>query len=287
MKVNLNKNLPENKINKSLQVNDKVKRILSPHKERAVLSALKGSITVEAAMVLPIFIFVIISIVALLLLFLFHNALQIDMDNTARELSVIQTGLKEHERIADVYSIGRILSEKTGKVAGVCGIYGGRYGINFTGSDLASESGIKTIRAEYMWKSPQKYFCFEQKSCYIAWTGKSLVDNTEENNDEMTVYMTENGTVYHTDKNCTYLTREIKRVNIKDVSNYRNLGGGKYYPCEKCEASHCEGNEVYITVYGTRYHKDRECNVLKRYIKELKISEIKGIRKCKKCGHGG
>ncbi len=278
--------LPENKLCKSLQVNEKVKRILSPHKERAVLSAFKGSITVEAAMVLSVFICVIYSMISIPFLINFHSSLQIDLDNAARELSIIEVGMDNSGGLLDVYSISRILSSNTGRIAGTCGILGGRCGINLTDSDFDSESGIKTIKAVYLWKSPQKLFAFEQKACYIPWIGKSLIDEKKQKNGTKKVYITENGMVYHLYKNCTYLTREIKKVNFYDIKNYRNLGGGKYYPCEKCVSEKCEGCEVYITVYGTRYHTNKDCNVLKRYIKEVDIDQVKNKRKCSKCGGG-
>lgn len=48
------------------------------------------------------------------------------------------------------------------------------------------------------------------------------------------VYVAENGTVYHLSRSCTHLDLKIRPVDSKTVGNERNNGGGKYKRCEIC-----------------------------------------------------
>ena len=51
------------------------------------------------------------------------------------------------------------------------------------------------------------------------------------------VYITENGTVYHRERNCTHLTLSIELAGKDEVGQLRNESGGKYYPCENAAAT--------------------------------------------------
>ncbi len=48
------------------------------------------------------------------------------------------------------------------------------------------------------------------------------------------VYVAENGNVYHLSRSCTHLDFKIRPADSKNIDNERNNGGGKYKRCEKC-----------------------------------------------------
>lgn len=102
--------------------------------------------------------------------------------------------------------------------------------------------------------------------------------------DDEIVYVTENGMVYHTSRECTYLTRAIQVSTLDHMENHRNLNGGKYYKCEKCiNEDTLVSGKVYFTLYGDRYHSSKSCSTLIRYIKEVRLSEVSDLKKCSKC----
>lgn len=66
----------------------------------------------------------------------------------------------------------------------------------------------------------------------------------------------------------------------------RNRSGGKYKACELC----ADGQQLtaqmqwYITPYGDRYHKEKDCAGLRRSIRKLKKSQGGDLPACSKCG---
>ena len=108
----------------------------------------------------------------------------------------------------------------------------------------------------------------------------------KENEKDCVVYLTETGTVYHCSLDCSYLKLTISKVLYRDLANLRNSSGGKYKMCERCchGITPQDGEEVYITIYGDRYHKSHTCSGLKRTIREIMLSQVGNRAPCSKCG---
>ncbi len=117
------------------------------------------------------------------------------------------------------------------------------------------------------------------------YTGKSMVPEDAVGDDEY-IYIAENGTVYHTDIACTYLRLGIQSVGSNDVDTLRNQSGGKYKACESCmgEQSAADYSFVYITPYGARYHRTKDCSGLRRTVRRVLRSAVPGLPPCSKCG---
>ncbi len=110
-------------------------------------------------------------------------------------------------------------------------------------------------------------------------------DTDSEDKDDEKVFITENGQVYHLSRTCSYLFMPAEEVEYSEVGERRNAGGAKYYSCEKCKSSRNTG-KVYITDYGNRYHLSAKCPALFRSVKEVDKSEVEDRRPCSKCGGG-
>lgn len=117
------------------------------------------------------------------------------------------------------------------------------------------------------------------------YVGKSMVSEDTAGNDEY-VYIAENGTVYHMDIGCTYLRLGIQSVESNVVDSLRNQSGGKYKPCESCmgEQFATDYSFVYITPYGARYHRTKDCSGLRRTVRRVLRSAVSGLPPCSKCG---
>lgn len=278
-----------NYITESLRVRQKNIFHSPRRKERVSLSAFNGSMTVEAAIVVPVFLLAICGIIRFFVLIDFQNILQMDIDNTSSLLSCLQYNADEENNIAKGYAAAKVLSGKAAKKAEDTGVAGGKYGLIMSGTDLSADNEINSLVVCYSWSVPygfgknSPHLKFIQRSSYIPWIGEKI-EGKETDREEM-VYITKNGIVYHKSIKCTYLTRCIKKVSHNGIGNIRNMAGGKYYKCEKCAAKGAADMlYVYITVYGDRYHFDKECNALKRYIEKVPVSEVGGRRICSKCG---
>ncbi len=108
-------------------------------------------------------------------------------------------------------------------------------------------------------------------------------DEEDKEADESTVYITENGKVYHLSRTCSYLFMPAEEVDYSSIGGKRNLSGARYYPCEKCKNARMTG-KVYITAYGNRYHLQAKCSALFRDVKEVDKSQVGDRRPCSKCG---
>ncbi len=121
-----------------------------------------------------------------------------------------------------------------------------------------------------------------QRCRFHAWTGDERKVNNE--NQDVIVFITATGQVYHTSRDCTYIKLSIQAVEYDKVPIKRNNGGAKYYKCERC----CKNNKinalVYITDNGTRFHNSLNCSELKRTVQEVKLNDVKDtMRECSKC----
>ena len=211
----------------------------SPH------SFFKGSLTLETALALPVFLF---SVTALLYMYSFttHMAQKEEaMMSSARALSCT-TGQYMEE---DPYI--RITLPEWIKLP-----------YSFMGF------GGKLVQSQVVLRA------------WVGYTGESF----SQCRSGTMVYVSEYGAVYHKKRECTYLTLSIRKVSADSLENQRNLSGERYGSCEYC-ARESKFEDIYITDYGTCYHTRKECQGLKRTIKVMPITETGSMRACSKCGY--
>ena len=118
-----------------------------------------------------------------------------------------------------------------------------------------------------------------------AWTGYRIggaAGETEE--EERMVYVTETGTVYHLSRSCTHLDLAIRPVTSEQLPGSRNASGGTYGACEKCGMLVASQGTYYITKEGDSYHSSLSCSGLKRTVYEIPISQVGDRRPCSRCG---
>ncbi|MGN0318776.1 MAG: hypothetical protein ACI4E1_12670 [Lachnospira sp.] len=167
-------------------------------------------------------------------------------------------------------------------------VVGENAGWIFTGSKIMDGDDCIDIKLQYVIKNPFDifgigYITISEEKMSAAWLGESNDSYTAGDNriSQQKFYVAIYGTVYHTDRNCTYLTRIIESCNISDIANHKHMAGGKYYPCKICGEN--ESETVYFTQYGIRYHSNYMCSELQRTFKEVGIEEISGLKACGKC----
>ena len=97
------------------------------------------------------------------------------------------------------------------------------------------------------------------------------------------VWVTENGSVYHTDSSCSHINLSIQVSSPGALAWKRNQDGEKYKECEQCVGNGAAGAEVYYTKYGNRYHNSLSCKGLKRKVKFVALEQTDGLPQCSKC----
>jgi hypothetical protein len=260
----------------------------------------KGSLTVEAALVLPIFLFALISILYFGEMIRLSNCCQNSLHQNAKEIATYAYAYKKSINkpvmpgnfigsylISNTYIKEKVNQELDEKKVAFFGINGEKEGISYSRSKILEKEMIDLI-AVYEIKIPYDFlgidqFKFVNRARVRAFTGYDNTLSEDISQNEEIVFITPTGNVYHRDRNCKHLNISISKVTAESITNRRNKNGGKYYICEYCGNKQGDGS-YYITDYGDRYHKIISCSGLKRDIKAIPISEVNGRSECKTCG---
>ncbi len=241
-----------------------------------------GSLTVEASLVLPLFLFAMVTLAYLGQLVKCQDEVQNAMNLVASEASALYGAGGEESCRSKVYYTARLNSVL--KDAGIS--------ISLSESRFPEENDEIDLILTYRVKLPfPDYFSpschFRQRVHTRGFTGVDRRGGGEET-EHIRVYVTETGRVYHRSLDCTYLKLSISQIKYGDLDPLRNQGGGIYKACERCcqEKTFGADSDVWITNYGDRFHSIRSCSGLKRNIREIWLSEVENRTPCSKCGSG-
>jgi len=265
----------------------------------------KGSITLEAALTLPLFLAVMTGLLSFFIFMTLEMKMQSAMEIVGQRIAAymyVSDCFKEAETgetekmsilkeigiegadlvVTEMTAKGLVINEMDGYFADERIVEGGTRGVSFAGSYYDRVSKDLILHASYDLKIPFVAFAgltlpISQQSFHHVWAGKEL----EKRSDEELVYFTEHGEVYHTHLDCSYLKLSIREVPAKQIGSKRNQDGGTYQKCEVC--GDVGGDTVFITDYGDCYHFDRNCSGLKRGIKSAPISSVGKRNECSRC----
>ena len=243
-----------------------------------------GSMTVEAALTIPLFLFAILCLVYLLEIHAIQTTVRMAAHTAAKEVAQQMAVVPELEtylfrnnliRVAGADRLDRSI------------IVGGSSGIQCWRTQLQATDQLE-VCVEYQVKVPFPFFQIPTVSCQETfrvkcWTGyqKGGSDSLEEGGNHI-VYVTENGSVYHTDYECTHLQLSVQFVPADSVAGLRNESGGKYHTCDRCISVALQGG-YYITDYGDKYHGSINCSGLKRTVYAVEKESVEGKGGCSKC----
>lgn len=259
-------------------------------------AAFMASMTVEAAFVLPLFLFAFLNIISIIEIYRVQSNMSAAMHMASKEMAVYAYEYKAAFKgdVGKLESLGLSYGYASNRVGQILGekyldgspINGGFSGIGWDNSSVLEKDDCIDLIATYTVKPPAAVVGFGEFNMYNrafarAWTGYDNAAAAKREGDEELVYITPSGTVYHKSVTCAYLKLSIAAVGKTTVEDKRNESGAKYYPCEECGS--IDKNTVYITDYGARYHSTLQCSKLKRTILTVPISEVGGRGACSKC----
>lgn len=274
----------------------------------ALSSPPPASMTLEAALILPMFLFFMLGILSVFDMVLLQSSVSASLFRAGREAAeyawyaryALEGGEEEVASLNDslparAAAAGLSLAWVSGRTEELVrkenpsgAVLSG--GISLLGSEILSDGGEIYLTASYRATPPYALPglpALTLQSTYAghAWTGFRLSEwegEQEEAEDEI-VYITDRGSVYHRDRACTYLSPSVRSVQGALVSGERSLGGAVYYPCEYCRPS--DAGCVFITSYGNRYHGSASCSAIHRNVREVPLKSVEGrMRPCSKCG---
>ena len=269
---------------------------------------LRGSLSLEAAISLPLFLAVLTAVYTFFSVMAFQFRLKLALTETGKKLAsytyaaeLLQDDDDGKESVMKELGewivwqalsetlVRAMVCEELGK-PGVTLLESGFTELSFGGSHIDRESGNLILKAEAKVRIPflpsPFYFTLSERAVLRTWSsGEVKPDSSgEEDTEPEYVYITEYGKVYHRSPSCSVLALRVYTADRDGIEDRRNLDGSRYYPCEICGP---EGRtKVYITDYGVRYHFRADCPNLKRTVRKVPVSEAAGLSPCRICGGG-
>ncbi len=270
---------------------EKIKTILSDRNGdpfHASLKKQKASLTVEAAVVLPLFLGLMLLAVFFTRIVVVHSVVQQAMDEAVRvSSSVWVKQLEDDNYLGEYASAGGVMlyAQKKLKDKGLDG---------FVLLLPEVEGEFVDLRAYYTMNYPIQFFgqrgiSLAQRSCSRKWIGDEGVNNKkseEDDEEDQQVYTTQYGKLYHENRYCKYIYHEPRAIGASYIDEARNQGGAKYAPCLYCKPGSKPSGEVYITDWGDAYHKTLGCHHLNPEVsvESEKDAKARGLSKCSVCG---
>lgn len=254
----------------------------------------RGSATVEAVCVLPVLFFCFLAFYMLVQIYIMENQIYQAARNTAdylAECAYMTEWLDSEGKsgiATEVIGIGlanaSLQKELKNNPRVEHYVRGGRQGIVALSTDLLDEEGYISFVLYYQLQLRLpflKTMSFHMRipimqKAYTGYTPKNEAYDT----DEIYVYVTEQGSVYHRTRSCTHLTVTIHPVSGEILKReYKKLP-----PCEYCGSR--ETDTYYISEYGECYHSTNTCSRLKRSISRVRLKDVQGMPACSTCGGG-
>lgn len=249
-----------------------------------------ASLTVEAALELPLFF--VITAILLQYASVMRTAAQYSgsLTTTAQEMALAaykqEYGDANHmirAALSDSWATSQVISTAADK--------GAVRNASFANSSYLKEND--QIRLVLTYQPKPKFSLislpftfFVQRAVVRGWVGKDGhagggQDGAEEDESKHTVYVTEHGSVYHTNPDCSHLKVTIIPVTEHQLQSARNLSGGKYKKCPYC-GNHSTG-QYYVDPYGSCWHTSVTCPSLKRTVHEVDQEDCGHMHECKDC----
>lgn len=247
-----------------------------------------ASFTVEAAFVLPLFLFAMLVMLGIFQALQVQSCMSQALQYAARKTAVSYTDASEDKGLSLIVARQMAVGYFRNNGGWTDAIAGGTAGISFLGSDFSGE--YVCLCADYRVKLPISFWgirALPVSQCVRArkWIGATEGGEGAGDAAQGYVYVTEYGTVYHESTNCPYLDLSIRAVSADGVKACRNHSGEKYRACSCSRGS--KSDTVYITDYGTEYHRSLSCSHLTRTIHRVERDDVGEMHVCPKCAGGG
>lgn len=256
------------------------------------LGSLRGSMTVEASIVLPLFLFFFLQIAGFIEMLRLHSNLEYGLWNTGKTLMLYGAVEEVAESIPDVAVSYVYVKNALRKTLGTEYLDGsplryGSDGLNFLETEILNDSDEVKLVLTYQVKPaisilPFPYARMANIFYGRAWTGYDVAsaDSTSK-----VAYITKYGEVWHSTPDCSHLKLSIQKVTAGEVNSYKNRWGEGYVKCSIC-VSGATPEVLYITQDGDCFHYKESCAGLTRNVITIAWEEREKYRACSRCVGG-
>ncbi len=215
----------------------------------------KGSLTVEAALILPLFLLSSLTILS------FIDVMRMSIERQMQQQEILRQGA--------VYA--NLLE------TAVQGREGDYLKLNYIQTVKLPIGGFGYKRVSVRQKGLIHIFNGYDDSCgdNVGWQQEY-------------VYVTKHGTVYHKRRSCQSLNVNVRQVSGMRIKQKRNSDGKIYRACSYCikgfDKHNFSSSSLFVTDYGVNFHVRINCPELTRTVQVIKIEQAGGKRACRLCG---
>lgn len=290
---------------------------------RKIPVCLRGSLTIEAALSLTLFLFMVILLSVPMELLNTQRKVQMVLETAAREISrqawlagEIKNGELWNGEPPDESDTGKIEEKESTEETenalwtvdlseAAAALFLERAIRNATGSGrlesldcsgtrISSDREVIDLRAKYSLKLPFSVFALDSvrmssRSKRRGWIGREggrLSGVPAEEEGQVMVYVGKASVRYHTSPECHYLSNRTIPVSFEAVEEYRNASGSGYKSCGICGSEAGAGQIVYLFPNGENYHSRLDCSSLSFYLRKVPLEEVSHLGCCSYCGGG-
>lgn len=126
-----------------------------------------------------------------------------------------------------------------------------------------------------------------KKRAWIGLSGKlggKIVDRWEDELEEdVTVYVGANMGRYHWFQDCHYISNQYQSISFSGIKEEKNIYGRKYTACASCAKNGTVNGTVYITSGGEHYHMIQDCPAMIAYVRAVPLKEVEYLGACSYC----
>lgn len=267
---------------------------------------LPASMTLEAALVLSLFIFASVSLILPMKIMATERRIQSGLEAVGEDLSryiyvvdMLEKGREESIPGANDFDRSFCKNFGVGAVKGYAQEQALRHAdtdqlihANMLRSSILEDDEICDLILDYEIRMPFPVLGISAiprtaRSRRRAWIGKEGKDEGAGgeygNGEKEIVYVGRNSTRYHRDRSCHYLSNTLTALTFQQVAEKRNAGGKRYTACAVCGHSAAAGSVVYIMPSGSSYHTEEQCRAIIAYVRAVKLSEVEHLGECSYC----
>ena len=242
---------------------------------------MKGGMTLEAAFVLPIFLFAMINIISVMDIMRIKGCMDMAVAECGNEIAIESYGGHVNDILTSFYirkKVCHFLKENLSDID-YQKIEGSIYVTDV--SVLEVEDSI-SFKVHYKLKPVVDMAGLATVKLKTEYYGHKWLGYKRQGESEPMVFLSNKASVYHMDKKCKYLNVTIIEIPYVNLEIYRNNSREKYKACNFCNTREA-GEVVYITPEGYGYHTIKNCIGLTRSIYTVPLSQIKEKKVCAGC----
>lgn len=272
------------KRNVTLQVRiPKIKNL--KHRKRVSLSA-SASLTLEAALVLPLFLYAGTIFITLFQVMDIHRQVQAVAEHVSERIGQTAylskyAGDEGFLSTVSAYGYAELTMRTELEHLPV-------HNLSLLQSKLLKDGETIDLIVDYEISMPFSVLGLKDvrqtnRSFRRAWVGEEGQNQGEKDGDgdNTVVYVGKNSTRYHISRTCHYLYNDLTAVSLNDIENRRSQDGRRYSPCARCKNTNAR--TVYIMPSGEHYHTSPSCSAIHAYVRPVLKSEAEHLGACSYC----